>query len=188
MKRRFYTEDNYGMGSIIQVIQARNEDEIYSKYPRLIVFEPTPDWIAAHSKVQFREYDIDDPPVPLMEPYTKAPSEPPYLQRRLLEPRDGVVREFARENDLTVLKYDRGANSWDLRFAHPRGGFGKLVVSGIPSKTEIEVSGWWWGSDSILGKFRRAIPGSRIRADEGDAQLLDTLIDRLTAVKTWPED
>jgi hypothetical protein len=188
MKRKFYAGENYGMGSIIQVIHARNEDEIYSKYPMLLVFEPSPEWLAAHITVQFREYDIDDPPDALMEPYTKVSSEPPYLQRRLLEPRDGAVRAFARKNGLSMLKYDRGANSWDLRFEHPRGGHGKLLLAALPSKNEIEVSGWWWGEDSILGRFRRAIPGSRMQADGSDDEFLEKLAERLSVVKAWPED
>jgi hypothetical protein len=60
MKDKYYTAYEYGMGSVVQIIRARSEREIIAKYPKLVVFHPTAEWIERHHKI--REYDVDDPP------------------------------------------------------------------------------------------------------------------------------
>lgn len=64
-KRAFFVCDDYGMGGIWLVIDARSAREIEKAYPELTVFEEPPAFLAPETRDRIatkERFDIDAPP------------------------------------------------------------------------------------------------------------------------------
>ena len=98
---------------------------------------------------------------------------------------DAIVR-FAALRNLALAKYDHESPSWDLSFAHPTGGFGRISLTRT-SEAALHLSALVWKDD--YERFTRHVRLLAPQPIEGDgAHLLSVLAQILDEVLGWPID
>lgn len=105
---------------------------------------------------------------------------------RFFAPIGASIRQFAQRRNLAIIKYDHDSPSWDLAFAHPIGGFGKLVLGkGRASNLELSAVVWIDDYDSLTRRLRQ-LPVRNVPSDE--VSLRGELAIALDEVLSWPLD
>jgi hypothetical protein len=101
-------------------------------------------------------------------------------------PLAGTIERFASAKNLALARYDHESPSWDLNFAHPIGGFGRISLTRT-SEAALQLSALVWKDDyHRFARYIRTLPARTV--DQDPASLLRELSSTLAEVLTWPFD
>jgi hypothetical protein len=104
---------------------------------------------------------------------------------RFFAPLAATIQQFAARRNLAIARYDHESPSWDLNFAHPIGGFGRLSLAKSADTLQLSAVVWIDQYDLFVRRLRQ-LPASDVSADEGVlARALDSTLDE---VLSWPLD
>ena len=98
---------------------------------------------------------------------------------------DSIIR-FAALKNLALTKYDHESPSWDLSFAHPIGGFGRLSLARSDAE-ELLLSVSVWKDD--YDRFTRYVRTTAAKVIDKDVEELNReLSNTLERVLAWRLD
>jgi len=102
---------------------------------------------------------------------------------RFFAPIAEAIAQFARRRNLALVRYDHGSPYWDLLFAHPIGGHGKLVLGrGLTRGVTVSAVVWRDDYDSFTRRIRRQ---EEREVSCGQIELTDELDRLLDEVLGW---
>jgi hypothetical protein len=97
-----------------------------------------------------------------------------------------TISVFASSRNLQIQKYYHDSPTWDLCFAHPIGGYGKVHLTRTdPETLQLSAAVWVDEFEQFTRYIRRAGP----RPVERDSEvLMNALTQMLDDVLSWPFD
>ncbi len=104
---------------------------------------------------------------------------------RFFAPIAATIERFAARRNLELIKYYHQAPTWDLAFAHPIGGFGKLYLAKRENVLDVSASVWIDIYDSFIRRTR-FLP--KVEAPLDDASLNARMEATLDEVLSWQLD
>jgi hypothetical protein len=105
---------------------------------------------------------------------------------RFFAPLAATIERFVARRNLALIKYYHQSPNWDLAFAHPIGGFGKLYLAKSRENVlEISASVWRDDYDSFTRRTRFL---AKIQTPMDDASLTARMEATLDEVLSWQLD
>tara|TARA_B110000008_G_C16835516_1_gene510415 strand:+ start:375 stop:875 length:501 start_codon:yes stop_codon:yes gene_type:complete len=95
-----------------------------------------------------------------------------------------IINKFAHHHDLYIEKYCHGADCWDLRFLHPKGGRASVNLSYKVDTKRLVLSGVW--GVSVFHEFTSySKRGDAYDCDNPSEQLEHTMHAVLKDIVSW---